>query len=121
MTKKTYQLELSDDFRTACAIFGFAPREVIQEFIDLVSLPVYFSDPGDKHRWANLFFLDYIDQMTMERPQPFVIHERFMERLIWKIKRIRNREKLENACRNVMRDWNQAVRRDGGRIVYGGD
>lgn len=109
--KMTIQIEIPDDFRMVCEIFDFSPEEVIREFTKWVSLPRYFSDVEYEHRWANLFFLDYIDLMEHRQAQPNDIHEKYMNILNKRTEAAKSSQKRENACREVLNEWHEAVKR----------
>lgn len=110
MMKKAIRIELPDDFCTACEIFGLPPEEVIQEFTRRVSLPVYFSEREDRHRWATLFFLDYIDHLAPKRRQPEDIHEKYMHLLNKRTETAKNSRAREKAGRQVLLEWRKAVK-----------
>lgn len=109
--KETIQIELPEDFRTACGIFNFPPEEVIGEFTRRVSLPLYFSDTENKHRWANLFFLDYLDNLAPPQPQPDDIHHKYMDLLNKRVDVATNVKKREKAGREVLQEWHEAVKK----------
>lgn len=44
------QLRFSPDFKQACEIFDLKPLDVLQQFMDNVSLPSYFAEPMSPDR-----------------------------------------------------------------------
>lgn len=108
--KKTIHINLPGDFCQLCDIFGFRPDEVIQEFVRRISLPRYFRDPEDSHRWANLFFLDYLDNLTPRPLRHNDIHDKYSDLLTEKADEAANSRQRDQACRKVLAEWRQAIR-----------
>src|SRR3546814_11452034 len=76
-----------------------------------VSLPRYFRNPRDRHRWANLFFLDYLDNL---RPTPVLqsdVHEKYSDMLTEKAAGAASNHTREQVTREVMHKWQRAIRR----------
>lgn len=108
--ERTIKIELPDDFRMLCEIFNYDPQSVIQEFIDRISLPEYYYDPHDPHRWATLFFLDYMDHFAAEQEHPGEVHDKFIRKLNKKIKSAKSARKTKEACREVLEEWHKAIK-----------
>lgn len=109
--KATIEIELPEDFRLHCEIFSFRPEEVIQEFVNRISLPAYFRDPEDNQRWANLFFLRYLDNAAPERITHDDIDRRFVDKLQEQIRITRSKAKREKICREILLEWNQEIQK----------
>src|SRR3546814_17115047 len=110
--KKNIYMDLPKDCCQACDIFGFLPEEVIQEFVRRVSLPRYFRNPRDRHRWANLFFLDYLDNL---RPTPVMqsdVHEKYSDMLTEKAAGADSNHTREQVQREVMHKRQRAISRE---------
>src|SRR5690606_23835970 len=60
MEKTREHLHFSSDFKQACEIFDLKPLDVLQQFMDNVSLPSYFAEPMSPDRWANTFMLECV-------------------------------------------------------------
>lgn len=109
--KHTIDIEYPEDFRLLCEIFCFRPEDVIQKFADQVSLPRYFGAPEDKHRWANLFFLDYLENVTSQRKILQQIDWKFYDKIQKKIAATKSKKKQEEICREILIAWNKEIQR----------
>ena len=58
----TIHLNLTEDFDTLCSIYQISPQNLLQAFTDQISYPVYFGNPNGEARWANDFFIYYLDE-----------------------------------------------------------
>lgn len=55
--KKFENLIVPEAVTQACDIFALSVEQLVQKFLDNVSLVKYFSDPLNPNRWANMFLL----------------------------------------------------------------
>lgn len=106
MMNEKEQLQFSPDFKQACEIFGLNPLDVVQQFVDNVSLPTYFSFPLRPDRWANMFMLECVlghikDETILNRC------DKFLGRITDAIQ-VSKGDK-EEICREVMDEWHRAV------------
>src|SRR3546814_10555499 len=76
--------------------------------VQTCALPIY---PRDMHRWSNLFFLDYLDNL---RPTPVLqsdVHEKYSDMLTEKAAGAASNHTREQVTREVMHKWQRAIRR----------
>lgn len=108
--KATITLELPEDFRLHCEIYRYDPKDVLQEFVNRVSLPCYSAGHHRDCRWATGFFLDYIDHLAPDDDGSDEVHNYYLNKLSKTIRPIQNDKKREKACRKIMRQWAEAVK-----------
>jgi len=106
---KQNPLHFSPDFLQACEIFNLQPFEVIQQFIDSISLPKYFANPFDPNRWANTFMLEcvlanIVSEDLQER------YARFLDRITEAV--LNNIDDKEAVGKQVLNEWHKAVLED---------
>lgn len=105
----TFRLELPEDFRMLCDIFGHQPEKVLQRFTEEVSFPIFFADPHNNHRWATLFFLYNMGVTDDELADKWEEYEEYMD-LMAKAA-LNDKKNAEEACRKVLRDWHHTIMR----------
>lgn len=54
-------ITLPEDFHTLCSIYQIKPEVFVQNFIDQVSFPSFYSNPAGSNRWATFCFLNFLD------------------------------------------------------------
>jgi hypothetical protein len=53
------RIDLGEDFRLLCNMFGYTPSKVLQHYVDQVSLPDYISSSKTEFSNATTFFLQH--------------------------------------------------------------
>lgn len=54
-------ITLPEDFYMLCSIYQIKPAVFVQNFIDQVSFPSFYSNPTGSNRWATFCFLNFLD------------------------------------------------------------
>lgn len=108
--KITAILKIPEDFRLHCEIYDCNAQDVLQEFVNQVSLPRHGTGEGNGYECATGFFMDYADQLLSEKGQPSDIHDHYLDKLAETIVPIRDGEQREAACRKILRQWALAVK-----------
>lgn len=106
MEKTREQLRFSPDFKQACEIFDLKPLDVLQQFMDNVSLPSYFAEPMSPDRWANTFMLECV----LSRLEGNDLMERFsvfFDSITEAV--LSDRDDKEEVSRKIMDEWHKAV------------
>jgi len=57
----TINITLPEDFYTLCSIYQIKPEVFVQNFIDQVSFPSFYSNPTGSNRWVTFCFLNFLD------------------------------------------------------------
>lgn len=105
--KVNLTLELPEDFKQVCEIFGYRPEEVLQRFMEEVSFPEFFSDPDNDHRWATLFFLHNMGAGDGELADQWEQHKPYIDKMAATV--INNPKKAEKDCRKIMKRWHKSM------------
>ncbi|QEC51958.1 hypothetical protein EDD80_11815 [Anseongella ginsenosidimutans] len=108
--KITAILEIPEDFRLHCEIYDCNAQDVLQEFVNQVSLPRHRAGEGNGYECATSFFMDYADQLLSEKGQPADVHDHYLDKLAETVVPIRDGEQREVACRKILRQWALAVK-----------
>jgi hypothetical protein len=58
-TTNGLRIDLTEDFRLLCDMFGYTPSNVLQHYVDQISLPDYISSSESEFTNATTFFLQY--------------------------------------------------------------
>lgn len=107
----TIQLDLPEDFDTLCSLYSIKPQQLIQSFINQVSLPRFYSNPIGNGRWATYFFLDYIDNdennILVDRDLETKYLNLFNRHLIDAVKESGNVSSSESEGRKILRLWHR--------------
>jgi len=53
------QLSLPEDFSMLCTIYQIKPELILEQFINQVSFPRFYSNPNGSEKWATYFFLTF--------------------------------------------------------------
>lgn len=106
---KEQQLTFSPDFKQACEIFELDPWNVIQQFVDGVSLPSYFAFPLRPDRWPNMFMLECV-LAGMEDNKLLDRYSTFLQRITDTV--LTEDGDKETICRRIMDEWHKAVLED---------
>lgn len=101
-----------EDFMVLCDLFKVEPQELLQQFVERVSFPFYYSQPDGDERWATLFFLQYLSVEKQHLKDEMEQHEPFMNELAEVVFRHldgsqKNVLKAELAGRKVMDKWHK--------------
>lgn len=105
--KLSITINIPEDFKQLCEIFNLNPEHTIQEFINEISFPVFYSRPNSNYRWPNYFFLDYLGKMAQYDTEKWETHKPFMDKLISTISS--DSEETESAARTIMEEWHQFI------------
>ncbi|MNV64906.1 hypothetical protein D3C71_1575710 [compost metagenome] len=108
------KVSLPQDFTILCDLFQVSPETIIQNFINKVSFPFYYSRPDGNERWATLFFLNDITENYPNIEEEFPLHEPFMDALAEVVfnhsgTEPKNIEKAEIAGRKIMKKWHKHI------------
>lgn len=106
MENKRESITFSPDFKQACDVFELDPWDVVQKFVDSVSLPYYFANPMNPDRWANTFMVECIlpqmeDESSLERCRVFL--DQITEAVL------SDMDNKGAVSREVMDEWHKAV------------
>jgi hypothetical protein len=115
------QLSLPEDFSTLCTIYQIKPELLIQQFIDQVSFPGFYSNPNGRSKWATYFFLNFLDReeskYEVDRELESHYLSIFNSTLLKLVKMGGDNAIPEEAGRKVMRQWLKAVLADRTRYI----
>lgn len=107
------QVSLPEDFSTLCTIYQIRPELLIQQFIDRVSFPGFYSNPNGSNKWATYFFLNFLDReeskYEVDRELESHYLSIFNSTLLKLVKMGGDNAIPEEAGRKVMRQWLKAV------------
>lgn len=107
--KTKLMLQIPDDFRILCDIFGCTPKNVLQSFSDLISLPKYLSLPGDHPcSAATNFFISYF-LYSGEVKTPPGFFEKYQKKLTEIVDSNRKQKGKETAIRKVVLEWHREI------------
>lgn len=109
MENKINELDFKQDFKQACEIFDLAPYEVLQKFIDSVSIPYFIANPMNPDRWANMFMVNCVlEKMEDENMQQryAVFFDRITEAVL------NDMENKDEVAKQIMDEWHKAVLED---------
>lgn len=108
--KITAMLEIPEDFRLHCEIYNCNAQDILQEFVNQVSLPRHRTADGRNHELATGFLMDYLDHLPPEEDQPDDIHEFYLDKIAETVAPIQDDAQREAVCRKIMRQWALAVK-----------
>ncbi|MET4139674.1 hypothetical protein [Pedobacter sp. UYP1] len=108
---------LPEDFYILCSIYQIKPEVFIQQFINQVSFPSYFSNPTGSDCWATLCFLNFIDVQSpkFQVNEDLEIHYLNLFKKAIRYNLVTSPEdkvKVVNSGRKVIRHWLKAVLAD---------
>lgn len=66
MNKFNGELHITPEFEQACLLFNVQPDKFLQEFINKIDLPQYFTYPMGSYRDAHTMLLDYAIQANRD-------------------------------------------------------
>ncbi|WP_316750929.1 hypothetical protein [Pedobacter gandavensis] len=112
--KMNVTINPTEDFSVLCDLFKVAPQALLQEFVNQVSFPFYYSQPDGDERWATLFFLYYLGKYGQDNEADMPMHEPFMNQMAEVVfKELenghQNSKKAETAGRKVMKNWHKQI------------
>lgn len=110
----TVPIAIPEDFRQACEIFDVKPADIIQSFVEKLSIPVFYGNPNNKKKWPMLIFFDYLDEVAGANEQLMEFHTPFMTAVLDIAatileENIDDSETAEKATRNVINLWHRAA------------
>ncbi|WP_158798660.1 hypothetical protein [Pedobacter sp. L105] len=110
----TIHITLSEDFETLCSIYQINPEYFVQQFINQVSLPEYYSSPSNNNRWGTLFFLQFLEVELSHYEVNRELEEHFLDTFDQAMQY--NYDANPASCdtsmttgRDIMRNWLKAV------------
>jgi hypothetical protein len=103
------KINMTHEFRQVCDIFNLTPEEIIQDFINNVSIAEYLCDPFAPNRWANTFVLEYVIAQV-ESEDIMVKYDEFVEKLITSV--LSNPREAKTIGREMVNEWHKAVLED---------
>jgi|SRR5690606_15811749 len=106
MKNNIEQLEFSLDFIQACEIFNLTTTDVLQKFVDNVSLPYLIANPMNPDRWASTFMVECVLE-KMEDEDLRTRYAVFLDRITHAV--LNDIENKEEVSRQVMDEWHKAV------------
>ena len=107
------QLSLPEDFSMLCTIYQIKPELILQQFIDQVSFPRFYSNPNGSEKWATYFFLNFLDREESKYEVDRELENHYLNifnsTLLKLVKMGGDHAIPEEAGRKVMRQWLKAV------------
>jgi len=115
------QLSLPEDFSMLCTIYQIKPELLIQQFVDQVSFPGFYSNPNGSSKWATYFFLNFLDREESKYEVDRELENHYLSifnsTLLKLVKMGGDNAIPESAGRKVMNDWLKAVLADRTRYI----
>ncbi|HLT86619.1 hypothetical protein FXV77_07725 [Sphingobacterium phlebotomi] len=109
MENKINKLDFKPDFIQACEIFDLEPHDVLQKFIDSVSIPYFIANPMNPDRWANTFMVECI-LTRLESEELLERYSVFFDRITEAV--LNDMENKDQVAREIMDEWHRAVLED---------
>lgn len=111
-------INITHEFRQVCDIFNLRPEQIIQDFIDNVSIADYLCDPYSLNRWANTFVFECVIAQV-ESEEIMTKYDKFAERLIKTV--LANPKDTKDLAQKMVDEWHKAVLEDRIEDVINGD
>jgi ferredoxin-fold anticodon binding domain-containing protein len=112
------KIKITHEFRQVCDIFNLSPDQIIQEFINNVSIADYMVNPFSPHRWANTFVLESVIA-NVESEEIMIKYGEFADRLVKSV--LTNPKNAEAISKKMLDEWHKAVLEDRIRDVMDND
>jgi len=106
MENKISKLDFKEDFKQACEIFELEPYDVLQKFIDSVSIPYFIVNPMNPDRWANTFMVECI-LPRLESEELLERYAIFLDRITAAV--LNDVENKNEVAKQIMDEWHKAV------------
>ncbi|SFC58078.1 hypothetical protein SAMN05421747_11557 [Parapedobacter composti] len=103
------KITITHEFQQVCDIFKLSPEQVVQDFIDNVSIADYLCDPYSLNRWANTFVFEYVIAQV-ESEEIMVKYGKFAEKLVNAA--LANPKDAKDLAQKMVDEWHQAVLED---------
>lgn len=99
-------IKITHEFRQVCDIFKLSPEQIVQDFIDNVSIAEYMCDPFSPSRWANTFVLECVIAQV-ESEDILTKYGAFAEQLVKSV--LANPINAEDTAKKMVDEWQKAV------------
>ena len=103
------KINITHEFRQVCDIFNLSPEQIVQDFIDNVSIAEYMCHPYSPTRWANTFVLECVIAQV-ESEEIMIKYGQFAERLIKAV--LANPKDEKTIAQKMIDEWHKAVLED---------
>jgi len=105
--KNLEQITVPKPVSQVCDIFGLTVEKLVQQFLDHVDLGLYFSNPFDPDRWANIFTIECVlqnlgDEKYLKR------YATFVDRITEAVLSGARKDALEKVYK-IVDEWHKAV------------
>lgn len=93
-----------------CDIFGLTVEQLVQQFLNHVDMALYFSNPFNPDRWANIFTIECVlqnlgDEKYLKR------YSKFVDRITEAVLSGAKKDALDNVYK-IVDEWHKAVLED---------
>ncbi|WP_353125328.1 hypothetical protein [Parapedobacter pyrenivorans] len=102
-------ISITREFQQVCDIFKLSPEQIVQDFIDNVSIVDYMCDPYSPMRWANTFVLECVIAQV-ESEDILIKYGEYGERIMKAI--LANPKDAEETAKKMVDEWHKAVLED---------
>lgn len=103
------KITITHEFQQVCDIFKLSPEQIVQDFIDNVSIADYMCHPYSPTRWANTFVLECVIAQV-ESEAIMTKYGEFAERLIKTI--LANPKDEKEIAQKMVDEWHKTVLED---------
>lgn len=103
------KITITHEFQQVCDIFKLSPEQIVQDFIDNVSIAEYLCDPFSPSRWANTFVLECVIAQV-ESEEIMTKYGAFAEQLVKSV--LANPKNAEETAKKMVDEWHKAVLED---------
>ncbi|WP_312188929.1 hypothetical protein [Sphingobacterium sp.] len=105
--KSLEQIRVPKPVSQVCDIFGLTVEQLVQQFLDHVDLGLYFSDPFDPDRWANIFTINCVLQ-NLEDEKYLLRYSKFVDRIMETVLSNAKKDALDKVYK-IVDEWQKAV------------
>jgi len=105
--KSLEQITVPKPVSQVCDIFGLTVEQLVQQFLNHVDLGLYFSNPFDPDRWANLFTITCVLE-NLEDEKYLKRYAGFVNRITEAVLSGPKKDALDKVY-NIVDEWHKAV------------